>query len=516
MTTADTDTVREMVEVERKYDVDESLSLPPLQDLPGVLSVDQPVEHQLEATYFDTENLTLAAHQVTLRRRTGGEDEGWHLKLPAGTDARRELHEPLGKDREKVPLPLLRLVRSHVRDRPLAAIARLRTRRVVHRLRGADGILAEVADDQVEATALPGADGPEGSASGSVSRWREWEIELADGRPDLLDAAEELFRAAGAEPSAHASKLARALGRQLPPPEPGTPAAQRKETAADVVMAYLRAQATALKEQDPLVRQDAPDAIHQMRVATRRLRSSLATHRRLFDAERTAALREELKLLAGLLGEARDAEVMHERLGTMVGAEPPDLVLGPVARRLDVDLAMAYKSAHDKVLKALEQKRYFRLLDSLDEFIADPPLAGKAHGPATKVIAKSVRRDLKRVRRAVKEAKRARGTEAADPALHEARKTAKRLRYACEAAAPVGGNRALKLEDSAHRIQQVLGDHQDSFVARQLLRKAGVEAFGQHENGFSYGRLHALEEARAARSEKKFWRRWKDFPAKSW
>jgi CHAD domain-containing protein len=251
-------------------------------------------------------------------------------------------------------------------------------------------------------------------------------------------------------------------------------------------------------------------------VATRRLRSSLATHRRLFDVDRTTALREELRLLGGLLGEARDAEVMHERLRAMVGEEPPDLVLGPVAQRLDVDLGTTYKSAHGKVLRALEQKRYFRLLDSLDEFLADPPLAEEAQGPAAKVIPKSVRRDLKRVRRAVKEAKRARGTEAADPALHEARKTAKRLRYACETAVPAFGKRALKLEQSAHGIQQVLGDHQDSFVARQLLRKAGVEAFGQHENGFSYGRLHALEEARAARSAKKFWRRWKDFPAKSW
>jgi len=509
---ADTGAVQETVEVERKYDVDESLSLPPLQDLPGVQSVDQPVEHQLEATYFDTEDLTLAAHGITLRRRTGGDDEGWHLKLPAGDDARRELHEPLGKDRERVPLPLQRLVRSQVRDRPLAAIARLRTRRVVHALQGADGVLAEVVDDHVEATALP----REGRSEGSTMRWREWEIELVDGGRDLLDAAEEVFRATGAEPSAHASKLARALGQQLPPAEPGPPPPQRKGTAAAVVLAYLQAQVTALKEQDPLVRQDAPDAVHQMRVATRRLRSSLATHRRLFDVDRTTALREELRLLGGLLGEARDAEVMHERLRAMVGEEPPDLVLGPVAQRLDVDLGTTYKSAHGKVLRALEQKRYFRLLDSLDEFLADPPLSEEAQGPAAKVIPKSVRRDLKRVRRAVKEAKRARGTEAADPALHEARKTAKRLRYACETAAPVFGKRALKLEKSAHGIQQVLGDHQDSFVARQLLRKAGVEAFGQHENGFSYGRLHALEEARAARSAKKFWRRWKDFPAKSW
>ncbi|WP_202804107.1 CHAD domain-containing protein [Crystallibacter crystallopoietes] len=283
-------------------------------------------------------------------------------------------------------------------------------------------------------------------------------------------------------------------------------------SAADVVLSYLRTQMDLLKTQDPRVRQDAPDAVHQMRVATRRLRSALATHRRVLDRVRTDPIREELTWLAGLLGDARDAEVLHERLRSLLGEEPVDLVLGPVHQRLDVELGSAYKTAHDKVLKALEQKRYFRLLDALEGLLADPPLTQEAHQPAKAVIARSVGRDLKRVRRAVKEAKRARGTDFADAALHEARKTAKRLRYACEVAAPVSGKRAAKLEKAAHGMQQVLGDHQDSFVARQLLRKMGAEAFGQHENGFSYGRLHALEEARAARSARKFWRHWKRFP----
>jgi inorganic triphosphatase YgiF len=94
----------------------------------------KPVEHRLEAEYFDTQDLRLASAQVTLRRRTGGEDAGWHLKLPSATDERTEFHEPLGKVEEGVPEPLLKLVRVHTREQALGPVARLKTRRVVHRL----------------------------------------------------------------------------------------------------------------------------------------------------------------------------------------------------------------------------------------------------------------------------------------------------------------------------------------------------------------------------------------------
>ncbi|MEB0307248.1 CYTH domain-containing protein, partial [Cryobacterium sp. 10I1] len=57
-------------EVERKYDVDAASVLPPLHELPGVTWVDAPVDQSLDAVYFDTADLTLAAHRITLRRRT--------------------------------------------------------------------------------------------------------------------------------------------------------------------------------------------------------------------------------------------------------------------------------------------------------------------------------------------------------------------------------------------------------------------------------------------------------------
>src|ERR1019366_8372380 len=138
-------TAQDAVEVERKFDVNESTELPSFEGLPGVESVADPVEYELDALYFDTKDLELAASHISLRRRSGGEDEGWHLKTIIGSDARQELHELLGSDPVKVPQRLSRQVRVHVRDRPLIPAARVRTRRIVYRLLDAGaGVLAEV------------------------------------------------------------------------------------------------------------------------------------------------------------------------------------------------------------------------------------------------------------------------------------------------------------------------------------------------------------------------------------
>ena len=107
-----------------------------------------------------------------------------------------------------------------------------------------------------------------------------------------------------------------------------------------------------------------------------------------------------------------------------------------------------------------------------------------------------------------------RGTAASDEALHEARKAAKRLRYAAEAAAVIDDKHAGLLEQAAHNIQKVLGRHQDSVVARDVLRRLAAEAFLQGENSFTYGRLHALEQNQADQSAAEFHHDWTTFPAK--
>ncbi|MET3923548.1 CHAD domain-containing protein [Arthrobacter sp. UYEF20] len=264
------------------------------------------------------------------------------------------------------------------------------------------------------------------------------------------------------------------------------------------------------------MRLDAQDAVHRMRVATRRMRSALATYRKLLDdADSVRSLRDELKWLAGVLGEARDAEVMHDQLKDMISREPVELIMGPVTRRIDIELGADYQQAHAKVLAALDDQRYFRLLDTLESMLAAPPLAQLALRPAHKVVPQLIKRDIKRLRSAVRDAKHHPAGSGDHPALHEARKDGKRLRYAAEAAAPINPHKAARLADAAHGVQKILGDHQDSVVTRELLRRLGAESFLQGENGFSYGRLHALEQSAALDAEARFHRAWKKFPSAS-
>jgi CHAD domain-containing protein len=496
-----------VVEIERKYDVEEGTALPRLKDLPGVGQVDKPVKHRLEAEYFDTEDLRLTSRQITLRRRTGGSDAGWHLKLPAGAGERHEYHEPVGQDTDGVPEELLRLVRVHVRDSALVVVARLSTRRTVRRLRGKGGdVLAEFSDDHVHAETL--------RPKQSSQRWREWELELIDGHHKLLDAGQKLMAKTGSQPARHGSKLARALASYLKTLPNNR--ARAKDTAGTVLLAYLVDQVHALTEQDPRVRVDAHDAVHKMRVATRRMRSALATYGKfLDDGDTVRLLRTELKWLAGVLGEARDAEVMHERLKDMIAKEPTELVMGPVARRVDIELGAEYNKANQQVLEALDGQRYFHLIETLETLLAAPALTKSGRQPARKVIPGLIQRDVKRLRAAVEEAKNHPAGTGDHPALHEARKDGKRLRYAAEAATPLSPKKASRLVDAAHTVTKVLGDHQDSLVTRAVLRRLGTEAFLQGENGFSYGRLHALEEAAALEAENRFHHDWKHFPSVS-
>ena len=204
------------IETERKYDAAAGFALPDLAGLGGVAAVTGPQTYRLRAIYFDTADFRLAAAKITLRRRTGGTDAGWHLKLPAGVDSRREVHAPLGRGASRVPGRLAELVAGWTGGQPLRPIARLATTRRVRRLARRDGeVLAEVADDLVvgslPAGAAAGPDGPAMPEWREASRWREIEIELVAGSRQLLDSAGEALRRAGAAPSAAASKLSRLL-----------------------------------------------------------------------------------------------------------------------------------------------------------------------------------------------------------------------------------------------------------------------------------------------------------------
>ncbi|TKV59202.1 CYTH and CHAD domain-containing protein [Nakamurella flava] len=509
------------LEVEQKFDVDADTAWPDLADVPGVARVDAPDVTELVAVYYDTADLRLARVGVTLRRRTGGDDAGWHLKVPAGAgapNARTEYTEPMvagraadpaGGPLTEPPTALLALVPHRLRGAAVAPIATLTTTRTRYRLLDADGaLIAEAVDDVVDSVATVRPDGATGEAR--IARWREWEIELADGADErgdeLLAAVADRLLAAGARSSKSGNKLEQALGggvrRRRPSP---VPAADGR--AGDVLHAHLIEQIDALLARDPEARRDEPDGVHKMRVATRRLRSALATYRPLLDREVTDPIRDELKWIAGELGGPRDAEVLRERLIGALSQEPDDLVFGPIAARITETLQSDHRSAHDELLVALDSDRYWALLDALDELAQQPPFTELAGQPADEVITARVRKAFRRVR-ALVDAGEPEGAEHRDEWFHEIRKAAKRLRYAAESAAPAFGEKATALATAAEDLQEVLGEHQDSVVARQVLRDMAARFFLDGENTFSIGRLHAREQYLARDMEERFPQVW--------
>jgi CHAD domain-containing protein len=533
-------------EIERKYD---AAGAPPALDavtsmtgVAGVAAVSRQDEQILDAVYYDTEDLRLIRAGVTLRRRTGGEDAGWHLKLPAGADTRDEIRLPLaapaakpagdpaagmadkqaartapgtaartadkpevmarGETASAVPDELAGLVRARTRGAALAPVVQMRTSRGVLRLLDDAGQpLAEIAADNVS------AEPADGSAAAS---WDEIEVELVTGDRDLLEAVDARLRAAGARPAATATKLERALGEQLRAARrsagdqagnvagEGSPLTPRSP-AGEVVLAYVRQQALALTRLDPLVRRDEPDAVHQMRVATRRARSVLQAFGEIVERERTRPLCDELKWLAAVLGQARDAEVLLARFTSELAAIPADLVAGPVGTRIAGHFTAQLEHARAAAVRELDGQRYLSLLDDLDALLADPPLTPLAAGKAGTVLAKPVRRAGRRLRRALADVPAA-GDK--DTAIHQARKAAKRARYAAEAAMAALGRQASRQAARAKELQGLLGDHHDSVVARTVLRGLAGDARAAGEDTFTYGVLHERQACQASEIER--------------
>ncbi|WP_148613272.1 CYTH and CHAD domain-containing protein [Nocardioides rubriscoriae] len=479
-------------EVERAYAVGPDDVLPDLGALRGVASVTEPRTATLVATYLDTDDLSLLRAGVTLRRRTGGDDEGWHLKVPAG-DGRDEVHRPLGT--EGVPADLARLVLGWTRGRVLGPVALIETVRTTTQLRDDTGaVLAEVADDVVVGTP---ADGREALA------WRELEVELVGAGPDLLDAADDLLAAASdIHPRTEQRKIGTVLAERLAA-VPTPPVADRDGAAGPVLLVRLHEQVAALQRSDCDVRRGVDDGVHQLRVACRRLRGALATFRPLVDRAVTDPVRDELGWLARTLGEGRDAEVVHDRLRALVDDLPADLVVGPVRARLDRSFADRRGSADRDAQELLDSERYLRLLDRLAELTTAPPWTDVADEPADTLMTQRVARDYRRLRRCVDHVD---GSDPAahDVALHEARKAAKRLRYACEVLEPWWGKDATRLRKAVQEITRVLGDRQDAVVGAVDLVRIAHEATAAGENAFTYGVLHARDQARSRELEAEF------------
>jgi len=471
--------VKTIQEQEHKFEIDTDWVMPELTELlpdGGRLSQDV---RKLDSTYFDTPDAGLRLFGITLRRRVGGSETGWQLKVPSGT-ARTELGSSWPT--KTLPLPLAKGVQGLLVGESLDAVASIVTTRTAFRLLNVDDeLVLEIADDQVEA-------GPSNGAS-TRHAWREVEADLGPaGKKKDLKRACKLLRAAGATPSTSRTKLDRALGRAAPLPD-GQGSKVEAGTVGELVAAYVAAQCDVLASNDVGIRTGTP-AVHKTRVAGRRLRSTLRMFGDVFTAAPAAELNNELSWYADLLGQVRDRDILSSRLTKQIAELPPEQVRGQVEAQITKTLAAQRRAALDRLEEAMRTPRYQHLVRLLRGWKTTPPLtdaAGERDKAAVKYVEKAKRKADKRLRKADDDIDR----------LHRARKATKRARYAAELAEPADSDMKA-IARKAEKLQTLLGEHQDAVVAAKFLATisdADDEAPG---GGYTYGILMANEWQRAA------------------
>ena len=457
-------------EIELKLAIDGAFSLPDLTHDGVVGEVRQEESQDLWATYWDTADLRLARHGVTLRRRTG-EPGGprWTLKLPLpaedaggahgnGVLARREVEMKGSADH--VPPRAADLVTAYARTAPLAEIAQLRTRRQVWSLLGSDGRVVAVLDDDEVSVMEHGR---------RISRFRELELESRGLDTEHLQRIAGRLRSAGAVDAEPIPKVVRALGpaatapADAVPPEigPGQPAGAAVRAAlTDAVERVVR--------HDAGMRMQDVESLHQARVGLRRLRSHLRVFGPLIDDRWAQALGSEIRGLGRELGGVRDLDVLIERLGGVVAD------LRPVIDPLLDELARRRETARAGLLERLRDERYAALLERLVAAAAAPRLLRTASRPAGAALPPLFGAAWKRL------AKQAASLSSASPdaEYHELRIRAKRARYAADAIGPALDGARQEGADAMRKrltaLQTLLGELQDAATAREEILSAAA------------------------------------------
>ena len=430
-------------EVETKLAADAGFVLPDLLTVKGVAAeADRAL--LLRASYWDTEDLALARQGVSLRRRVGEGPPQWTLKLPtADGDGRWEVD--VESRAARPPAALRELLTARLLGEHLHVVVEVRTARSARLLLGPDGEhLCEVVDDSVSAV------------GGTGGVWRELEVEVI-GSAAVARKVVAVLEAAGAVVGSQASKSQQALGiveQRAPVLDPSDPAGVLVHRVLGVGLADLRLH-------DAGVRTDQPDAVHQLRVTCRRLRSDLRAVRPLVDDPRVEPLRDELRWLAGELSAARDTEVLRERLRETAGDDLDVSALDAVlAEHEDADVARARA--------ALSSPRYLALLAVLAALSTDVQLSARAAHPASDALPPLRRRARRRLDREVSGL----ALDQDDEVWHAVRKTAKKTRYVAESVASVLGGRATARR--AKRVQTLLGEHADAVFTAERLQQVAM------------------------------------------
>ncbi|MFI5713888.1 CHAD domain-containing protein [Kribbella sp. NPDC051620] len=233
------------------------------------------------------------------------------------------------------------------------------------------------------------------------------------------------------------------------------------------------------------------DAIHQVRVSCRRLRSDLKLFRKVIAGEWGERLRGELAWLANSCGEARDLEVIAELVREGSTSEDDAEHVATILGTLTTGLERAAAQSAEVVLG----ERAALLVRELKVVAAAPELSALAEKTSAELLPKL----LESARRKFDQSAELLKPWSPDDDWHEVRLLAKRVRYAADTSASVLGDEARDIAVQAARYQELLGQHQDHCAAADALTKLAGEAAAQSdvELSFTLGRL--TERHRAAR-----------------
>jgi CHAD domain-containing protein len=274
-----------------------------------------------------------------------------------------------------------------------------------------------------------------------------------------------------------------------------------EDPAVQAVRLAIARSVSALVRHDAGVRTDEDvEDVHQMRVATRRLRSHLRTLAPLLEPDWAEGLLADLRWLAGELGRVRDADVLAQRLrASAAELAPPDR---QIAKDLLDRLTESRRGDRLRLLESLRSQRYLELVDRLVEAARSPRVLPAARGPARAVLPPLARRRWKRLRRQVGDS----GPEPSVEDLHAVRIRAKHARYAAELAEPIFDKPARRLARALRGLQQTLGDFRDAVVAADWLRRASAEV--PRETAYVAGVLAAREDRLRVEALERWPRAW--------
>jgi triphosphatase len=414
-------------------------------------------------TYADTDDWRLYRAGYSLRLRVGhGGTEATMKSLSAGANGlrdRTEIAEPLpAGSLETLPAsagPVGRRVRAVAGSHAIRPRFQVRTRRQTYLVSSNGSAAAEVA---LDTTTIP-VEGRE------PARLLRVEVETNGvSTPDLADFVGKMRDACGLTPASMSKFEAGLLARSLAPQRSldlGSLEISRESSVEELAFAVLRQHFAALlrKEGGTRLGED-PEQLHDMRVATRRVRAAIALFEAVLPAE-VVGLREELGWVASALGAVRDLDVLIEQLEKW----------GRPAQRLDdraVDAVAGVLSAdrdqaRANLVQTLDSPRYERLLAELTAVLRHGPVSAS---PSSRVAAVDaapslIKERYRKVRRGGRRIDRT--SRPAD--YHRLRIRAKRLRYALQFLAPIYGKEVTALIRRTVRLQDLLGAHQDAEVA---------------------------------------------------